>query len=496
MLPRRLLFAGWCALSLIALVTVPLTSLAEPVGHWREQVLAAADQAGLPRSALSVAAVPLDGPGRAQYFNADAPFSPASTMKLVTTYAALELLGPTFRWHTRLYTDGTREGDTLRGNVYFVSGGDPKLTEERLWSMLRELRAQGIAHIHGDLVLDDSYFYLPATWPLFDDDGDNPYAPYLVEPDAMLSNFNLHHVRASAGPDGIRLWATPALPSLVLDNQLVPADTGRCPAARSLGWSPLRQADGQVTLTVTGTLPSGCEVGRYLSLLSPDLYTGELLRALWQGIGGTWRGGQRRGVLAAGTTLLATSSSPDVVSVVRDINKYSNNPMARQLYLTIGAQHRVAGDVNDFAATERAVREWLVRKGVDVDGLVLDNGSGLSRIERISARQLAGMLEQVWRSPFAAEMIASMPLVAMDGTMRSRLRNTDMAGEGHIKTGSLRDVRAIAGFARDARQTTWAVVMLINYSDGMVPGALLDKMLAALRVSGAAVTVSARESER
>ena len=488
--PWRSLVRSGCAL---LLVIVSAVSHGEPaVSQWRAEVLKAAARAGVPESALAVAAIPLDGPGRAQYFNADIPFSPASTMKLVTTYAALEILGPTFRWHTRLYTDGERRGNTLRGNLYLVSGGDPKLTEERLWLLLRDLRAQGIERINGDLILDDSYFYLPATWPLFDDDGGNPYAPYLVEPDAMISNFNLHHLRARAENDRVQLWATPAIASLRLENQLRVAAWGACPGARSLSWVPVAKDDGSVTLTVSGALPPGCEVSHYLSLLPPDEYTGALLRALWENLGGRWTGDHYRGVLVAGTQLLATTSSPDLVSVVRDINKYSNNPMARQLYLTIGAQNRIAGDPNDFAATERVLREWLALKGVPVEGLVLDNGSGLSRIERLTARQLALMLQQVWRSPFAAEMIASMPLVAMDGTMRSRLRDTDMAGEGHIKTGSLRDVRAIAGFARDKRQTTWAVVLLVNHSGGPVSSALLDRMLAALRVSGAAITISER----
>ena len=129
-------------------------------------VLEAAKNLKLADEHLAVTAIPLNGPGDARFLNADTPFNPGSIMKVVTTYAALELLGPTYQWHTRLYTDGKISGNSLQGNLYFAGSGDPKLTEERLWLLMRELRAMGIDHIQGDLVLDASAFNLPNGIPL------------------------------------------------------------------------------------------------------------------------------------------------------------------------------------------------------------------------------------------------------------------------------------------------------------------------------------------
>lgn len=450
---------------------------------WVAAVRAAAQRAQVPERAVAVAAIPMAGGGRSQYLNADQPFAPASTMKVVTAYAGLELVGPAFRWYTRLYTDGQVRGDTLQGNLYFVASGDPKLTQERLWLMLRELRSQGIRQIDGDLVLDDSYFHLPATWPVFNDDGNDPLAPFLVEPHGLLTNLNSHQITLRARDGKVSAWMEPAMAGLKLETDITVSAPGACPTRRNFSWQPSQDRRGQVTLTVRGTLPNGCTVSRYASVLYPDAYTAGLLRGIWAEMGGHWRGDVRLGQLQAGTSLLASSPSPDLTTMVRDINKYSSNPMARMLYLNIGAQNRLPGDANDFVSTERVIREWMTKKGIPVAGLVLDNGSGLSRLERISARQMTLLLEQAWQSPFAAELVASMPLVALDGTLHSRLRNTELVGEGHLKTGSLSGVRAIAGYLRDRDGVTWAVTIFINHR-GHVPDRVIDDMLKALRSAG------------
>ena len=160
--------------------------------------------------------------------------------------------------------------------------------------------------------------------------------------------------------------------------------------------------------------------------------------------------------------------------------------MARQLYLTIGAEHRLAEDRDDLAAAERTIKDWMALKGMDPRAVVLDNGAGLSRDARMSPMEQIKMLQQAWRSPFAAELIASLPLVAMDGTMHNRLRDTGLRGEGHIKTGSLTNVRAVAGFTRDSNNTTWAVSAIVNTPSAWKSQAVLDDVLEAVhRLPGA-----------
>ena len=155
----------------------------------------------------------------------------------------------------------------------------------------------------------------------------------------------------------------------------------------------------------------------------------------------------------------------------------SNNTMARQLFLSIGAQNRNEADVDDAHAAQRVIRAWLARKGITAPQLVMENGSGLSRAERTSAREMGRILEAAWKSPYAAEFISSMPIVALDGTMRKRLRNTPMAGQAHIKTGTLNNVRAIAGFSRDSNGNSWAVVAILNDPKPWGASVILDQVL-------------------
>ena len=481
------------ALSLV--VSRPLQ--AAPPAPKMAQVLEAAESLKLPEDNLALAAVPLNGPGEARFLNADAAFNPGSIMKVVTTYAALELLGPTYQWHTRLYTDGSIDNGTLHGNLYFVGSGDPKLTEERLWLLMRELRSMGIQHIQGDLVLDGSVFNLPNGIAKFDDDGDNPNAPFLVQPDPLLTNLNVLRIRSRADERGIHTWTEPTLNGVTIDNQMVYREYGPCPRRYQFDYQPTVTDNGHTRITITGVLPRGCSTSSYLSVLDQGDYTGALLVSLWQQLGGTLTGQIRQGLRPrdGNTELLATTSSRDLVTMVRDINKWSNNVMVRQVFLTLGAKNRQPQDQDDVAAAERVIREWLSRKGIDHRNLVFENGSGLSRIERISARQMATLLEQAWQSRFAAELIASLPLVAMDGTMRRRLGNANMAGMGHIKTGSLRNVRSIAGYTRDENNTTWAVVAMVNDNQAWQTETVLDTLIEQVHLAARPAEINTASKE-
>ncbi|KGD66300.1 D-alanyl-D-alanine carboxypeptidase/D-alanyl-D-alanine-endopeptidase [Alcanivorax nanhaiticus] len=467
------------AMMLLAALLLSETSLAESPNPIMKTVLSTAQKLRLDEQNLALAAVPLNGPGEAHFLNADQPFNPGSIMKVVTTYAALELLGPTYQWHTRLYTDGTIEGDTLQGNLYYAGSGDPKLTEERLWLLLRELRSMGIDHIQGDLVLDGSVFNLPNGIADFDDDGGNPNAPFLVEPNGLLTNLNVLRIRSRADQRGVHSWMEPQLAGVELDNQIVVRKYGACPRRFQFDYTPSVTENGLTKITLTGVLPEGCSTSSYLSILDQADYTGALLVGLWQQLGGTLTGQIREGLRPRdkSSQLLATTSSHDLVTMVRDINKWSNNVMVRQLYLTLGAKFRTPDDADDLAAADRTIREWMTDKGIDNTNLVFENGSGLSRSERISARQMGELLEHAWASRFSAELIASLPLVAMDGTMRRRLGHADMAGMGHIKTGSLKDVRSIAGYTRDENNTTWVVVAMVNDLRAWKTEPVLDEII-------------------
>ncbi|SDT94810.1 D-alanyl-D-alanine carboxypeptidase / D-alanyl-D-alanine-endopeptidase (penicillin-binding protein 4) [Pseudomonas pohangensis] len=427
------------------------------------------------RDSLGVMLVPLTGSGTTTAINADKPMNPASTMKLVTSWAALELLGPTYTWKTAFYSDGVLRNGVLNGNLYLKGGGDPKLNLEKLWLLMRDLRANGVQQITGDLVVDRSYFIQPAH-SAFNDDGGDKNKPYLVGPDSLLVNLKAVRIITRAEDDKISVSLEPPMAKVRIDNRVKLLKRAKCPGWPDVRYNPVSEFDG-ITLIVTGKINAGCSSQSYISLFDHANYAAGAVRAIWQELGGKILGKDRQGTVPKQATLLASASSPDLVEIIRDINKYSNNTMARQLFLSIGAKARTSADQDDAQAAQRAIKQLMRSKGINPDQLVMENGSGLSRNERISANELSLVLQDIWNGPYAAEFTASLPLVGMDGTMRKRLRNTPMLGQAHIKTGTLNNVRAIAGFSRDRNGQTWAVVAMLNDPRPWGASATLDLFL-------------------
>ena len=428
----------------------------------------------LQNDALSLVMIPLDGPGTPTVFNADVSMNPASTMKLVTTYAALEMLGPTHQWKTEFYTDGTLSNGILQGNLYLKGGGDPKLNMEKLWLLMRDLRANGVQQITGDLVLDRSFFEQPQL-PVFDDDGNDKNKPFLVKPDSLMVNLKALRFVARNDAGKVLISVEPPIASIRIDNQVKAVNTKQCTG--DVRYNPVTQADGSVLVTVSGQLADGCNSQTYLSLIDHATYTAGAVRAIWKELGGSIQGQNRQAAVPKNAKLLARAYSPDLAEIIRDINKYSNNTMAQQLFLSLGAQFRSDADGDDAKAAQRVIRQWLAKKGITAPHLVMENGSGLSRAERVSAREMAQMLQAAWKSPYAAEFISSMPIAGKDGTMRKRLKTTAMNGQAHIKTGTLNTVRAISGFSRDSNGHTWAVVAILNDPRPWGASSILDQVL-------------------
>lgn len=424
---------------------------------------------------LSLVTVPLNGPGQSTFFNADISVNPASTMKLVTTYAALELLGPTHQWKTEFFSDGPLRNGVLNGNLYLKGGGDPKLNMEKLWLLLRDLRANGVQQVTGDLVLDRSHFVQPDL-PSFNDDGGDSHKPFLVTPDSLLVNLKALRFIARTEGGQVRIVAEPPIANVQIENRVKALPAAKCPGWPDVRYSPVSDVNG-TRVVVSGQLAEGCSSQTYLALLDHPGYAAGAIRAIWKELGGSIAGQDRLGNVPSSARLLARSFSPDLVEIIRDINKYSNNTMARQLYLSLGAQFRNEADADDGKAAQRVIRSWLARKGITAPHLVIENGSGLSRAERVSARELAKMLQAAWRGPYAAEFMSSLPLVAMDGTMRRRLHKTPLVGEARIKTGTLNNVRAIAGYSRDSNGNSWAVVAILNDPRPWGASSILDQVL-------------------
>lgn len=416
-------------------------------------------RAGLPDSALGLYVARVDGQVLIES-NAQAAFNPASVMKLVTTGAALDKLGPTFQWKTEAYATGGLADGVLHGDLIIKGSGDPKLVLENLWLFLRRIRAAGIRDIQGDLILDRSAFAeLEHDAAAFDGD---PLRPYNVGPDALLLNFKSIAFRFLPDParGTVHVQSEPPL----ADYPIVPPKLagGACGDWRTR----LQAGIDSHSARFTGSYAASCGTQTWHVHPYPmthPAYFARMFRHLWADLDGALRGRVRTGVLPDDARPIAQWESPPLAELIRDINKYSNNVMARQVLLTLA--HQVTTLPGDPVHGAAVVRGWLAEKGIDAPELVIDNGSGLSREARVSARTLGRMLVAAFQAPFMPEFMASLPLVGLDGTMQRRMTDEPMAGHAHVKTGSLEQVSAIAGYVLAASGARYAVVCLINHEN-------------------------------
>ena len=461
-------------------------------------VEAAMLRANLPRDAVTLLVVDAEGRQAPRLSHrASVPVNPASVMKLVTTYAALDLLGPAYSWRTPVYIEGAVRDGTLYGNLYIRGLGDPKLVTERLWLLLRRVQGLGVRQIAGDIVLDRSAFDVTETDPgSFDGE---PLRPYNAAPDALLLNFK--SVSMTFVPDrGIRTAQVHFEPPLAgVDMQAsVPLSNGECGDYRAA-----LKADfaDPARIRFAGTYPASCAEKTWsVAYVEPKTFGLRAIGGLWREMGGQLAGTVREGRVpsmangignGAGPELLPEPvfelSSAPLAEIIRDINKYSNNVMAQQLFLTLSlaapspapapnGQRPAAGSTpraTDEASRAVLRRWWLERIGPE-DVPVVDNGSGLSRRTLITAQGLGRMLQTAYRSPLMPDLMASLPLNGVDGTLRNR---RTLAGSAHLKTGSLRDVTALAGYVHGASGKRYVLVAIANHPSAEAARPVFDALL-------------------
>ncbi|WP_198118488.1 D-alanyl-D-alanine carboxypeptidase/D-alanyl-D-alanine endopeptidase [Massilia rhizosphaerae] len=418
---------------------------------------------------------------------ADRPMQPASTMKLVTTLVGLEQLGPAFRGRTELRTTGELKGGVLNGDLVLRGGADADLSTDTLTDMLRSLRYQGIRTVKGNLVVDRQLFNparLDIGVPPFDE---YPEAYYNVAPDAVFVNRNMLQLdlRSTPRADGrpatrVRVAMLPELDGVTVeaDMQLVDADCW----AWERGWKTpeaVPRPGGRIKVVLHGTFPRNCVASNSINVIDRQEYVARLVRHIWKTLGGTLAGTAVEGATPPDARLLAAHVSRALPEIIRDTNKPSDNTLARLLFLSMGAlepdpqlgsRPQPAGPTSATSATsattlarsEAVVRTWMHAHGIDDTGLVLENGAGLSRSERITPIQLAGVLQAGLRSDWAPEFLASIPIAGVDGTMRHRLQDGPAAGRARLKTGSLSNVVALAGYVRDADGRQCVLVAFVN----------------------------------
>ncbi len=473
-----LLFAAWLP---AALAQAPLP----------EKVSNLLRAANIGEAHLSVHAIRLSDGATLVSHQPDKLMQPASTLKVLTAIVGLEQLGPTFRARTELRTAAAVNAGVLEGDLVLRGMGDPDMDWESFRKMLQRARDKGIQRIRGDLIIDRSW-YRPARadlgLPPFDE---TPEFRYNVIPDALMLNSNLLQIDMESDGATVKARMTPALQGVELVTAMTMIDR-QCEKWED-GWQlPVTEKTGNGTIRITlkGNYPRNCSASTSISVLDRTDLADRMFRSLWAAMGGAFDGVTREAAMPAATRLLADHRSRTLAEFVRDINKRSDNPITRMLYLALAesvAGHRNGSDLT-AARSEQVVREWLKRQGIDDRGLVLDNGSGLSRTERITPRQLTSVLRAASQSRWAPEFMASLPIIGVDGAMRLRLHQTAAAQRGRFKTGSLRNALSVAGFVPDANNQLCIVVAILNVDDisGAVGRPILDAVIDAVQNSGAA----------
>lgn len=448
----------------------PATS-AHPASSLPAPVLQLLAQHGIAPESLS--ALVLRGEQVVLAHHAERPMQPASTMKLVTTLVGLEQLGPVFRGRTEFLSTGEVKNGVLQGDLVLRGGADADLSGEVLGTMLRALTLAGIERIDGRLVLDRSLFNparLDAGQPPFDE---SPEAYYNVIPDALLINKNMLQVDMRSTDKRLQLDMQPELEGVRIESAMRLID-GDC-ARWEDGWKlpqAVKQENGRIKVVLNGTFPKNCARTTSFNVIDRDDYIDGLFRLKWKQLGGKLDGETVTGTAPVDARVLAAHVSRALPEIVRDTNKPSDNLLARTLFLSLGALQADAllgsrplplmPGQTTYSRADQTVRNWMRSHGIDDSGFVMENGSGLSRIERISPLQMGGLLKAGLRSNWAPEFQASMPIAAMDGTLRRRLGGTPAAGRARMKTGTLRNVVALAGYVPDATGTQNVVVLMVN----------------------------------
>jgi len=396
-------------------------------------------------------------------FNADTPRNPASTIKLLTTYLALEALGPAYRWKTESYLTGALNDGVLTGDLAIKGYGDPYLVTEKLWLFMRQMRQRGLQHVRGDLLIDNSYFEIKPT-DAGEFDG-QPFRTYNVVPDASLVNFNA--IQFIFRPDpvmkNVSITADPVPANLEISNQLT-LTSGRCGGYQNGINVAVAEIPKATRVTFSGNFGRDCrQYSLSRSVMQTPEYVYGVFKDIWESSGGTIQGRLRTAALPDDLDVFVSVDSPQLSELIRLINKWSNNVMTRHILLTMGVER--FGPPGTVEKGRQAAIEHLSELGLDFPELELDNGAGLSRETRISTRNLGRLLLAADKSLFRAEFVSSLALAGLDGTMRRRFRNDELTGRMHMKTGRLDNVVAMAGFLRSRSGREFVVVSINNNTD-------------------------------
>jgi serine-type D-Ala-D-Ala carboxypeptidase/endopeptidase (penicillin-binding protein 4) len=410
--------------------------------------------------------------------NPDLLVNPASVTKIFTTAAALSLLHPDYRFKTEVYSLNEPENSKIKGPVYLKGYADPYLVNERLFYLASELYAQDIKTIDGSIILDDSFFDNNGQGPGWSQDASS--RPYQAPMGALSLNFNAVRIQVYPGeaigkPARVELF--PDSDHLKLVNKITTGlkRTRIYIDTDSIGRRTRVVVRGQVSLHHPGSR-------HFCRIAFPTWYTGHSFRKAMKQAGIRTRNKVRRGKVPVRAELLYTLRSPALGELVRKVNKRSQNFMAEQLYKTLGAEF--ISEPGTWHKGQQVINAFLDEEvGIPPGSYILHNGSGLNDVNRITASQVTTLLKYMWgRFDVRPDFLASLAVAGADGTVTGRFAHPTLARTMRLKTGSLENVRALAGYIRTRGNQVYAFAMLISdYScEGYRISRRIDRLASAI----------------
>lgn len=461
-----------------------VTKVARASSGMPAPVAGAISASGLPLKSFGFFAQEVGSERTLAALNEDTSYMMASTTKVVTSLAALDLLGPYYRWRTSAYAMGPIVRGKLLGDLLIVGGGNAQLTSAELQAWFARMHAQGLEEIQGDIVLDRFAFNLSdadhAGTPVQSANRPRHVWPAALTLDEGQLGVTLQPTRGKRPALGL----VPPLSEVTLVNQVT--NGGGCEATARWDDAPGNGGQGQVI--VRGSWGAACGT-RTISFIPPPHsgYAARALPAMWAKTGGTLGGrvvandrplGEKALPVGADGEVLQPLSfdrSKPLPELVRDINKTSDNMAARNLMLSLspGFPERPA----TLAGAQKIMRMWLREQGIADGDIEVENGSGLSHTERAKPRALVQLLRQGWKGEQAEAFLESLPIAGVDGTLANRLVGGKAQGRAYLKTGTLNDTRALAGYVRSLSGRLYAVSAMVNHADAAAGRPVLDAFI-------------------
>ncbi|MDO8684180.1 MAG: D-alanyl-D-alanine carboxypeptidase/D-alanyl-D-alanine-endopeptidase [Armatimonadota bacterium] len=404
--------------------------------------------------------------------NADEVFIPASNMKLLTSAAALDILGPDYRYKTEFYSTGHANGSTLEGDIYIKGGGDPVLRTEQLAEFARMLRKRGIRHISGAVIADETRFGKAGLGKGWEWD-DEQY--YYATPVGSL-NLNENSVQVFVKPDrhiGRRaiVKLEPPTSYFKIRNSAVTVAAGEKASV-----SVTREHGGRV-ITVSGQIPldyvkDGPE--ERISVWNPALYAATVLKETLRRAKTSVLGRAKSGVTPASAELLYTCESPSLSELLDLQNEPSDNTIAEVLYRSLAYEKE-----KEPSAVELT---FLKKAGVDAEAIAIADGSGLSRHNLVSPSGIVAVLRYMGSHPNSKVFIDSLPIAGVSGTLRNRM-NSAAKGNVRAKTGSMTGVSSISGYltTTEGDPLVFSILMNNHLCSNTEARAIQDKICELLR---------------